>query len=283
MRKAATTLALAVLVGSTGAPAWWLTGHTVVNRAAVGALPAEVPAFLKRQIDWIGARSQVPDSWRDATEPYLKAAEDPEHTWYMEELPRLAQLPRSRNEFIRLVPNVNATGLLPYSTIENYERLKVAFRAWRALQARREDTTFIELDAAFYAGWLGHYVADGAMPLHTSRHHNGWVGPNPKNYTTAPGIHGRFEGEFVDLIGLSEPDITGRMHAPQRLADPMAAFLSYLERSHTRVEQVYVLDQQRALQDRGNRAARELVHTCIGEAASMLRDLIYTAWLTSAR
>ena len=35
--------------------------------------------------------------------------------------------------------------------MEGYERLKVSFRTWRDLQARRQDTTFIEQDAAFYA------------------------------------------------------------------------------------------------------------------------------------
>jgi hypothetical protein len=35
-------------------------------------------------------------------------------------------------------------------------------------------------DIAFYMGWVGHYVADAAQPLHNSMHHDGWSGPNPK-------------------------------------------------------------------------------------------------------
>ena len=283
MRKLLLSAALLILMSAPRPSAWWLTGHTVVNRAAIGALPADVPEFLKRQIDWIGARSQVPDSWRDATEPFLKASEDPNHVWYMEHLPAgLGRtLPRSRNEFIHQVPDVAAIGLLPYSTIENFERLKVAFRVWRALRAKGENTSFIELDAAFYTGWLGHYVADGAMPLHTSQHHDGWVGDNPRNYSRDRGIHGRFEGEFIDLIHLSTTDIAAKIPAARQLPDPLLAFLLYLDTSHTRVDRVYALDQQGAFEKPDNREARELVYTCTADAAAMLRDLIYTAWVSS--
>src|SRR5689334_18490937 len=110
MRKVIVLAALLVLISAPRPSAWWLTGHTVVNRAAIAALPPEVPELLERQIAWIGARSQVPDSWRDATEPFLKASEDPNHVWYMEHLPPGLghNLPRSRNAFIHQVPDVAA-------------------------------------------------------------------------------------------------------------------------------------------------------------------------------
>jgi hypothetical protein len=311
--------AILAMLASQPAGAWWLTGHTVINRTGIATLPAEVPDFLKRQIDWIGARSMVPDSWRDTTEPSLRAIEIPNHNWYLENTAVLPSVPRSRNEFIVMadglsfplpsgpgrgngpsgaaanvpaggpgfspgvgsVRGVRNTGTLPYAMFENYERLKVAFRVWRGLRAKHEDTGFVELDAAFYAGWLGHYVADGGNPLHTSVHHNGWVGENPKRYAQDRYIHDRFEGEFVDLIGLTEKHIRDRVAAPQVLADPFAAFLAYLDRSHTRVEQVYVLDQRHAYEDASNTEARELVFTCTAEASAMLRDLVYTAWQAS--
>jgi hypothetical protein len=282
MRKL--TLVIAIMAaGPDQARAWWVTGHTVINRTAVATLPPEVPDFLRRHIDWIGERSLAPDSWRDTTEPSLKAIEDPNHTWYMERLPALGPIPRSRNDFILAARDVRRTGTLPFSVIETYERLKVAFRIWRDLRAKQQNTASIELDAAFYVGWLGHYVADGAMPLHTSIHHNGWVGGNPKNYTRDPSIHWRFEWEFVDLIGLSEKDLTGRIPAAKPIADPFAAFLAYLDRSHTRVERVYALDQRNAYEDAGSAEGRELVYACTSEAAAMLRDLVYSAWLGNGK
>ena len=100
MRKLAFLVAVIAVAASQRAGAWWLTGHTVINRTGVATLPGEVPDFLRRQIDWLGARSTAPDSWRDATEPSLQAIEIPNHIWYLEALPPMSGVPRSRNNFI---------------------------------------------------------------------------------------------------------------------------------------------------------------------------------------
>jgi hypothetical protein len=299
--KKSLLLALALCALATATPdAWGVAGHRVVSRAALLALPADVAPFLLRQIDWIGSRSVLADTWRGPAEPFAKAAEDPNHVWYMEQFAFLSQVPRSRDEFVLAVydehrrlqasdpgkaalTNIHYTGTLPYAVVEGYERLKVAFRTWRDLNARKEDTRFIELDAAFYLGWVSHYVADGAQPIHTSIHHDGWVGDNPRNYTRDGGIHWLFENTFVELIGLTDTDVQQRIpRAPRKLDDPFAAILAQLDRSHTRVEQVYALEQRKAYDDRSHQEARTLVYTCLGDAATLLRDLIYTAWLTSA-
>ena len=71
------------------------------------------------------------------------------------------------------------------------------------------------------------------------------------------------------------------MPPPRSLDDPFAAFLTFLERSHGRVEQVYALDKKHAFEDAHNHEARELVYACTTDAAAMLRDLIYSAWTAS--
>src|SRR5581483_1165465 len=62
----------------------------------------------------------------------------------------------------------------------------------------------------FYAGWLGHYVGDGAQPLHVTVQYNGWTGPNPNGYTTAHQIHSQFEGAFV-AANIHAPEVEARM------------------------------------------------------------------------
>lgn len=292
------SLLLAVLFTATPI-AWGVVGHRVVARVAVAALPTEVPNFLKQQIDWIGERSITPDSFRSASEPFVKMEEDPSHEWHLDQLAFLKTIPRSRVEFVQAlydeyrrhegidppranVANVQGTGTLPYAAIEIYERLKVTFRTWRDQQRDKQVSRFTELDAAFYAGWLSHYIADASMPLHTSVHHNGWVGPNPNGYARSGDLHWGFENDFVNLIALSEQNIQGRVGPAQPLLDPFTSMLAHLDRSHTRVEQVYALEQRRAFADPSISEARELVYTCTAEAAAFLRDLIYTAWLTSA-
>lgn len=281
------------------AGAWGVTGHRVIARVAVTGLPEEVPGFVKRQIDWIGVRSITPDSYRSASEPFIKMEEDPSHEWHLEQVAFLPTIPRSRTEFVQAVydeyrrfektdpgraalANPRGTGLLPYTSIEIFERLKATFRTWRDQQRAREDTAFTELDAAFYIGWLSHYIADAAMPLHTSVHHDGWVGDNPRGYARSGDLHWGFENDFVNLIALEEQDIQPRLGAPTALVDPFAAILAHLAESHGRVERVYALEQRQAFADRTDAEARELVYACTTQGATVLRDLIYTAWLGSA-
>jgi hypothetical protein len=299
MRFLAASVCVAVLLTSS-VRGWGVTGHRVIARVAIQTLPTDVPPFLARQVDWIGGRSITPDNYRAASEPFIKMAEDPSHEWHVEAVAFLKSVPRSRVEFIQALYdehrrvattdparartiNVTGTGLLPFTTIEIYERLKVTFRTWRDQQKAGEDTRFTELDAAFYAGWLSHYVADAAMPLHSSIHHDGWIGENPRNYARSGELHWGFENDFVNLMELSDDDVRPRVTAARALDDPFTSILEHVGRAHTRVEQVYQLEQQRAFGDRSNAAARALVLTCTSEAATMLRDLVYTAWVSSAQ
>jgi hypothetical protein len=301
MRRVIGSLLAASLSLTAVAPAfaWGERGHRLINRVAVGALPADGPAFVQAQIDWIGQRGITPDTWRYASEPFLKIDEDPNHGWFMEQFGFLQTIPRSRYEFVlalydehkRLaatdpakaaLTNVRWTGTLPYAATETFERIKSAMRIYRDLKTKQADTRFIEMDIAFYIGWLGHYVADGGMPLHASVHHDGWQGENPKNYTRDPRVHGRFESQFVELVEAKEEDFRDRVTAPKRLDDVFDAMLAYLKRSNARVEAVYQLDLEHAYEDKTNAKARELVFACMADASSLLRDLIYTAWLDSA-
>jgi hypothetical protein len=299
MRKWLLVVLALVFLSERAGFGWGLTGHVVITRTAINALPADVPGFVKRQIDWIASRSITPDSYRAASEPFIKMAEDPSHEWHLEQVTFLKTIPRSKIEFIQALydeykrleksdpvkaalANPTSTGMLPYTTMEVHERLKVTFRTWREQRRDKQPTAFTEQDAAFYIGWLSHYVADASQPLHSSIQHDGWRGDNPKNYTRDGALHWEFENDFVDLIGLKEGDIQGRIAPAKTVADPFSAILAHLARSNMRVEQVYALEQQHALTDKSNAAARELVYVCTSDGAALLRDLIYTAWTASA-
>ena len=111
-------------------------------------------------------------------------------------------------------------------------------------------------DIAFYMGWLGHYVADAAMPLHESIHHDGWSGDNPKGYTRDPEIHGRFESYFVDLIGTAESDVLTYMPKDARyLEDPWQATLNHSLDARNFVEDVYRLDLRGAFRNKDDQEA----------------------------
>jgi hypothetical protein len=282
--------------------AWGPRGHQSANRAAVESLPENGPRFLLPYADWIANTGPVPDSWRNNSEPWSKIFEDPNHGWFKEQFAFMSAVPRSRYEFIlRLydeylrtrdreperaaLTNVRWTGTLPYAAMENYDRMKSAMRAYRRLQTagNKTDAKFIEQDIAFYLGWLGHYTADGAQPLHDTIHHDGWQGTNPKQYTTDGRIHVRFETTFVDLIQLSGADLTPLIEKPKLLDDPFAAILAHLDDASSHVEEVYILDKAGAYADKANESAARLVKSQLAKAASLLRDLAYTAWVESGK
>ncbi len=270
------------------AHAWGNEGHRIINRLAASTLPADVPAFLRSEaavseIEYLGPE---PDRWRSPTEPELNAAQAPEHFIDLELADALGPLPRRRLDFEARVyaagERPEKIGLQPWETTEVWERLKVAFREYRDLVAANKDASAVEAAVIFYAGWLGHYVGDGSQPLHTSIQYNGWVGPNPNGYTTGHTIHWQFEGPFMGA-NVHEPEVRAKMTAPKAIdGDIFDSYVAYLRHSATYVEKVYQLEKAGGFVGAGSSESREFTAERLAAGASMLRDMIYTAWINSA-
>jgi len=271
------------------ARAWGNEGHRLINRLAAANLPADVPAFLRseaalNQIEYLGPE---PDRWRSPSEPELAAAQAPEHFIDLEPADALGPLPRRRLDFEAKVfaagQRPEKIGLQPWAATEVWERLKAALREYRALSAARQDTRGVEAAALFYAGWLGHYVGDASQPLHTTIQYNGWVGPNPNGYTTAHQIHWQFEGPFVGA-NLHEPEVRVKMTPAVALqGDIFDDYVAYLRETKTHVEKVYQLEKAGGFVGEGTAESRDFTAARLAAGASMLRDMIYTAWLESAK
>jgi len=322
MRKTIIALLLFAAASVPKLEAWGVRGHTVANLAAVEGIPDDGPVFLKSQKAYIGHLGTIPDTWRGYSEPYLRISEDPNHSWYTEQFDFIPDPPHSRTEFILKVYdqylkvravdpdrakliNIRYTGLEAYSIVEGYERMKAGMRLYRAVDNPRQSPVnlatlyakispfysdpaqvrqMLAADVAFYMGWVGHYAADAAMPLHDSKHHDGWSGPNPKGYTRDPQIHGRFESRYVDLIEVTAPDIVKYMRKePRRLDNVWQATLDHSLEARDFVEEVYRLDKRGAFGKAGDAEARELVYKRLASGAGFLRDLAYTAWIESAK
>ena len=323
MIKQTLALACIALLGQPYLGAWGVRGHTVANLAAVEGIPQDGPAFLRAQKAYIGHLGPIPDSWRSPSEPYLRISEDANHSWYTEGFDFIPDPPHSRTEFTLRVYdeylktkskdparakllNIRYTGLQAYSIIEGYERMKAGMRLYRAVgnpeQSARPSTAtafasisplfrdpaqvkqMLATDIAFYMGWVGHYVADAAQPLHNSIHHDGWSGANPKGYTRDPEIHGRFESQYVDLIAASEEDVEKYMRKePRLLEDVWKAVLNHSLEARDFTEDVYRLDLRGAFTNKEDAEARELVCKRLAAGAGFLRDLAYTAWMESAK
>lgn len=283
-----------VVLQNQPAAAWGNEGHTYINRVAAQKMPASMPQFLRQAVVELAYLGPEPDRWRSSSEFALKNSQEPDHFIDFERVSWLDPLPPGRYEFYsKLYEKRAATtdhpddylpervGLQPYITAEVYGRLKAAFREYRHLQATQQPTAAVQQTIIFYAGWLGHYVADGSQPLHTTIQYNGWVGPNPNEYTTEHHIHGKFESEYV-AANLKEKDFSGFVKAPERLNDPFVDYIAYLRRSNTQVENVYALEKAGGFNGKGSREAFDFTAHRLAAGAQMLLNLWYTAWLESA-
>jgi len=280
---------ICVVAQPSTAHAWGNEGHRLINKLAATTLPADVPAFLRsaaaiNEIEYLGPE---PDRWKSSAEPELTAAQSLEHFIDLEPADALGPLPRNRLDFEAMVfaahQRPEKIGLLPWETTEVWERLKASLRMYRSLSATKQDTHAVEETAIFYAGWLGHYVGDGSQPLHTTIQYNGWVGPNPNGYTTGHQIHWQFEGPFV-AANLHEPEVRARMTPAKAIdGDLFNSYVAYLRRTATYVDRVYQLEKTGGYIGAGTVESRAFTAERLAAGASMLRDMIYTAWLDSAK
>ncbi len=292
-------LALALLASCAAPPCfgWGSDGHRIINRLAAESLPKDAPAFLMTadalaEIEYLGPE---PDRWRSPAEPELSAGQAPDHFIDLEYADVIGPLPRKRYEFLEELSRYRAAhpdqaaveapekvGMQPWQTEEVWQRLEAGFRNYREALAAQADPKPREAAVLFYAGWLGHYVGDGSQPLHVTRDYNGWVeAANPRGYTTEHHIHAQFETAFVGA-NIRAADVRPLLAPPRPVGDEWTAYLAYLRHSASLVEQTYALDQTGAFTGTGTPAGRQFAEERLAAGASMLRDLIYAAWVKSA-
>jgi hypothetical protein len=275
--------------------AWGSDGHKMINRLAGAALPTDVPEFLRspQALDALDYYGPEPDRWKSTGEPELNIAQSPEHFIDLEYADLVGELPRHRYDFVRALAFAQKThpdlalspekvGLQPYEATEVWERLKSALRDYRGLKADHKDTKPVEAEIVFLAGWLGHYVADGSQPLHTTIQYNGWTGPNPNGYTTEHKIHALFESTYV-AANVKAADVAPLIPAkPVVLGDIFTDYMAYLRRTSSLVEKTYQLEKAGAFAGAGTPEGKAFADERLAAGATELRDMIYTAWVKSA-
>jgi hypothetical protein len=296
LRLALCALALVALSATAPQPAgapvarWGEHGHRLVGRAAADALPDAMPAFFRDAAAQLAYLNPEPDRWRDRTERdldrALDAAHAPEHYIDLELVPAGVLGAPDRLAFADSLAahggEAKTAGVLPYQILELTQRIRVGFRNWRAAESD-EERAYIEERIVNDAGLLGHYVADGANPHHTTIHYNGWVGDDGRFANLEGGFHGRFESAFVEA-NVDLRDIEAALGAPARDLGPLRpAVWAYVADTHALVERLYELDEAETFgPDTQGDEHKAFAVGRLAAGAAMLRDLWWTAWISSA-
>lgn len=274
--------------------AWGDAGHRLIGLAAAQKLPADMPAFFRAAADQLSYLNPEPDRWKDraerAIDPALEGGTSSDHYVDMDLVSptvlKAALAAPNRFAFsdtLRAAGSAaNTVGLLPFAMLEQAQRLRGDFRLWRIAP----DATvrgWIEARIIDDAGLLGHFVADGSNPHHTTKHHNGWVGDNPKGYTTDNRFHSRFESAYVQAH-MKLPDVLAAMtNAPRTLPTFRESIIAYLNTSYSQLDRLYELDKISPFQPESTTPEQKAFAAArLAAGAEMLRDVWYTAWVTSA-
>ncbi len=303
--------------------AWDYTGHRIVNEVALASLPADFPAFVHEpanaeRIAWLCSE---PDRWRSAVDPAARHVNAPDHYIDLEELEdaglseatvssfrydfavqysqgraahpqNFAPIDASKDtDHVRIWP-----GFLPWTIQEYFGKLRANFARLKVLQELGTPAEIAQAKESIVEmmGVMGHYVGDGAQPLHTTKHHNGWVGANPNGYTTWNKFHSWIDGGFIAKSGIKLADLRGRVKPVEPLAlttlpsgrDPMfEAAMNYLHDQHALVEPLYQLEKAGKLNHDdapANAEGRAFIEGQLLKGGEMLARVWLTAWRSAA-
>lgn len=273
-----------------------------------------------QQIDWLfapDARAQAayqsgePDRYRAVNIAQLKHTNDPDHYFDLDNLSdfglTFATLPPLRNEYLRAMviakhehpDNVTKPynekrdtfrtqewpGFLPYAICEHYGKLVSSFRQIRVLSslndpARANQTAAARANVLFEMGQLSHFVGDAAQPLHTTQHHHGWVGDNPKAYTTNYGFHAYIDTTVLGIHQFNYDVLKGAcdVERPVNANDPWDDVIAHIQRSHDQMVPLYDLQKSGELDLAPGKA---FIQERLCDGASMLGSLYSAAWKAS--
>ncbi|MEO7299961.1 MAG: hypothetical protein ABI042_15450 [Verrucomicrobiota bacterium] len=298
--------------------AWDYDGHRMINQIALASLPTNFPAFIRIPAvqERVAFLAGEPDRWRNTSDLPLKHFNGPDHYIDLDELAAykispttlshfryefVGQLSAARTahpgDFPAIDPSKNEdktralVGLLPWALTENYAKLKSGFSYLKALEGggTRDEIANAQQNIIYIMGVMGHYAGDAAQPLHTTLHHHGWIGANPKKYATNSSIHSWIDGGYVHKVGIDFSELKTRTRPARVLSatSPNAAapdifptVIAFISEQHKLVEPLYQLNQNGSLSDHGEAGSkgRAFITQQLLAGGQFLGDLWISAW-----
>ncbi len=215
------TLVLLLLLTVRDTAGWGFWAHREIHRHAIKILPAPLDKFFKRYADSLIARSVEPDLRRghDSLEQYYHYIDFERYGVYP-----FTELPRDYEAAVKKFgkQTVDTNGTVPWRIADFTERLSAA------MKRKKEE------EIVFYASFLGHYIADANVPLHTTENYDGQL-------SGQRGIHSRWESRLPEKYGAQFRFDVGNA---EYIADPLAYAFEIVLESHRLVDSVLALDRK---------------------------------------
>jgi hypothetical protein len=308
------------LLTSSLALAWDYENHRVINQLALASLPTNFPAFVRdpAAAERVAFLAGEPDRWRNSPDLPLGHCTFPDHYLDVEELadyglkPDL--LPVFRYDFVAQLalyrqahpdkfPKTEAAqdkdhtrglvGLLPWALTESYAKLKSGFSCLKAYEqdgGTPDEIANAKANILYVMGVMGHYAGDASQPLHTTIHHHGWVGDNPRHYSTNRGFHSWIDGGYLLKVGGADrPGLQARLRParlpvlnshPARPEETFQVAMTFVADQNQQVEPLYQMDQDGKFSGNGEKglAGKAYLEGQMLKSGQLLGDLWFAAW-----
>jgi len=179
------------------------------------------------------------------------------------------RIPQTYDSVIALYGNafVIDNGILPWATGRTFDSLRNCMQRLDFAKAK------------IFAADLGHYVADGHMPLHITRNYNG-------QFTGNSGIHSRYESTMINAH-ISEIVYSGTDAI--EISDVNQYIFDYLYTNYTYCDSILMADDyaitfstntsSSAYKNALWEKSKSFTTPLFEQASHAMADLIYTAWV----
>ncbi len=249
---------------------WGNQGHKIISAYAFLSFNEEMSQFN----DWksfLVDHASDPD-YRRSNDPY----EGPKHYLDIDNYPEFVSDGKIAQSWFDVVALHNydfviGNGTLPWATVATYDSLKTCFerRDWAK--------------AKVFAADLGHYVADGFMPMHITNNYDGKLTGND-------GIHSLYETSMLSVYA-AQIDYEGdSLDVVDNVSDYV---FNYIYRNYPYVDSVLTADDyarsvssvttssayKAALWEKTGKFTVLLFE----EASHSIAELFYTAWVKAGR
>jgi hypothetical protein len=193
---------------------WGFYAHMRINHLAIFTLPTGINSFYKHNIRYLTDHAVDPDKRR-----YADTAEAARHYLDVELYEdHIDSIPRKWDDAVKRygLVKLNQNGILPWQIQKTYYQLVNAFKNRDSLKI------------LIYSAYIGHYIADAHVPLHTTQNHNGQL-------TNQIGIHALWESRLPELFAKKYNYVVGQA---RYIENPLKEAWKIITKTHLLVDTV---------------------------------------------